>query len=146
MKWPNSPQGYFTLNGRVTAKESSAVSTRVMGSIASVNVEEGQRVSKGQVLASINKSDLNAKKAQIEANIQAAEAGLENASKTYKRFKNLYESNSVTLQEYNNVEMQYKIAKSQVTAAKEGLKEIEVQMGYATITAPFSGIISSKMA
>lgn len=136
----------FLLNGMVSAKESATISTRVMGNITQVFVKEGQSVRKGQVLAQVNNMDLKAQKARINAQIAEAEAAFKNAEKNYQRFKNLYESKSITQKEFNDVEMQYEMSQTRVTAAKEALNEINVQLGYASVTAPFNGRITQKMA
>lgn len=140
------PSTSIRLNGQVRAKEEAMISTRVMGTIMQVNVDEGQAVRQGQVLARINNSDLLAQQARIQAQIKAAEAAQKNVVRNYERFKKLFEQKSVTQKELNDVEMQVEVANSQVTAAKEGLNELNVQLGYATITAPFSGRIAKKMA
>jgi len=136
----------FQLNGTVMAQESANISTRVMGNISRILVKEGQKVSQGQLLASISSTDLQAQKSRINAQIAEAEAGLKNAEKNYQRFKNLYESKSITQKEFNDVEMHYEMAQSRVKAAKEGLNELNVQLGYASVKAPFAGRISKKIA
>ena len=136
----------FVLNGRVAAKNAAMVSTRVMGNISQVLVKEGQMVRKGQVLATVNSTDLKAQQSRIQAQISEAEAGLKNAKRNHERFKNLYESKSITQKEFNDVEMQLEMANARVTAAKEALKELNVQLGYANVVAPFSGRVAKKMA
>ena len=135
----------ITLNGMVAAKESANISTRVMGNITNISVKEGQFVRKGQTLAQVKNTDLQAQRSRIQAQISVAEAALKNAERNYKRFKSLYESKSVTQKEFNDVEMNYEISKSQVEAAKQSLNELDVQLAYSTVRAPFSGKVAQKM-
>jgi len=135
----------FTLSGTVSAQKLAQISTRVMGTVTQVLVQEGQNVRQGQTLATVDHTDLKAQKARIQAQISEAEAALKSANRDHERFKNLYASKSITQKELNDVELQLEITQARVKAAKEALKEINVQLGYANIVAPFSGKIAQKM-
>ncbi|MGB0523541.1 MAG: efflux RND transporter periplasmic adaptor subunit [Flammeovirgaceae bacterium] len=136
----------LVLNGLVEAQKQASISTRVMGNITQVLVQEGQKVRKGQTLATVHNTDLKAQKARVQAQVLEAEAALKNTNKNYQRFKNLFASKSITQKEFNDVEMQLEMAHARVTAAKEALNEINVQLSYANVVAPFSGRITKKIA
>ena len=70
---------FVTASGKIEAENSANLSTRMMGYVTKVHVQVGQKVSAGQLLVSINSSDLQAKKAQVEASILQATAGYSNA-------------------------------------------------------------------
>jgi len=84
----NSP--FVTASGKIEAENSANVSTRMMGYVTKVHVKVGQKVGAGQLLVSINNSDLQAKKAQVDASILQATAGYNNAKKDYDRFIALF--------------------------------------------------------
>lgn len=67
---------YITASGKTEAENSAVVSTRIMGYITKVYVKTGQKVRAGQLLVSINNTDLQAKKAQADAAVLQAAATL----------------------------------------------------------------------
>ncbi|MCO5248139.1 MAG: efflux RND transporter periplasmic adaptor subunit [Chitinophagales bacterium] len=141
----NENGSLITSSGVVQSVQTAHISTRMMGTITSVNVDIGSHVSKGQVLFTVNSSDIDAKGGQVDANITVAEAALRNAEKDYERFKTLFEKNSATAKELENVTLQYEAAKAQVKAAKEMKNEVNANLQYVRVTAPFSGVITQKM-
>ena len=143
---PSIQQGgaYFSASGQIEKEEFANISTRVMGNITKIYVKVGDKVRKGQLLISINNTDLEAKKAQANAGVSQAEAGFNIAEKDYERFKKLFEQNSASQKEFDDVNARYQISKSQVEAAKQMQNEINALLAYSNIKAPFSGIITSK--
>lgn len=131
--------------GQIEAVHNAMISTRMMGTIQKIHVDIGDHVKKGQLLFSIHAADIQAKGGQVTANIAAAEAALANAQKDYERFTALYKQNSATAKELDNVTLQYKAAQAQVEAARQMRNEVNANMSYAAVTAPFDGIITQKM-
>ena len=78
----NNTNSFVTASGKIEAENSANVSTRMMGYVTKVQVKVGQKVSAGQLLVSINNTDLQAKKAQIDASILQATAVFNNAKKS----------------------------------------------------------------
>lgn len=142
----NTQAGQLALSGVAESEEQASISTRMMGTIDKIYVNIGDRVRKGQALVSLNAFDVEAKRQQVQAQINLAEVALSNAQKDYDRFTALYESNSATEKEMDNIGLQYAQAKSQLTAAKEMMKEVDANMQYAKINAPFDGIITQKLS
>lgn len=136
----------INLSGQLSSKQTAAISTRMMGYITAVHVKIGDKVQKGQLLISIASQDIAAKQAQADAGVSQAVAALENARKDYERYKVLYNQQSASQKELDNMTLQYRSALAQLTAAKEMRKEADANMSYANLTAPFSGIITQKMA
>ncbi|MCC7524274.1 MAG: efflux RND transporter periplasmic adaptor subunit [Chitinophagaceae bacterium] len=133
------------ISGRLAPEHSAAISTRMMGFVTRMNVKIGDNVSSGQLLFSVKATDIQAKDGQVTANIAAADAALSNAKKDYERFKILYQQNSATVKELENVTLQYKAAEAQAQAARQMRNEVNANMAYANVTAPFSGTITQKM-
>ncbi|MBT28521.1 MAG: efflux transporter periplasmic adaptor subunit [Thalassobius sp.] len=134
---------FITASGKVEAENSANLSTRMMGYVTGLKVKVGQKVSKGQLLLSINNADLQAKKAQVEASIIQAEAGYNNAKKDYERFKTLFDQKSASQKELDDMTARYEMAKAGLEAAKQMKNEVIAQFSYANITAPFSGIVTN---
>ncbi|MDE1206425.1 efflux RND transporter periplasmic adaptor subunit [Tenacibaculum larymnensis] len=140
----NDNNPFITASGKVEATNSTELSTRMMGYVTNIHVKVGDKVNKGQLLVSINNSDLQAKKAQVEANIIKAKAGFSSAEKDYNRFKNLFEQNSASQKEFDDITVHYNVAKANLEAAKQMRNEINSQFAYTNIRAPFSGVVTNK--
>jgi RND family efflux transporter MFP subunit len=138
----NSP--FLSVSGKIQASNSADLSTRMMGYVNKVHVNVGDKVSKGQLLVSINNSDLQAKRAQVNAGITEATAAFNNAQKDYNRFKNLYANNSASQKEMDDMTANYEMVKARLESANQMKNEINAQFAYSNITAPFSGTITSK--
>uniref|UniRef100_UPI00404B8AF8 efflux RND transporter periplasmic adaptor subunit n=1 Tax=Flavobacterium sp. TaxID=239 RepID=UPI00404B8AF8 len=134
---------YVSASGKVEAENSANLSTRMMGYVTKVNVKVGQKVSQGQLLVSVNNTDLQAKKAQVNASITQAQAGFNNAKKDYDRFVNLFAQQSASQKELDDMTARYEMAKAGLEAAKQMRNEINAQFAYSNITAPFSGVVTN---
>lgn len=141
----NSNSPFLSVSGKIQSENSATLSTRMMGFVNSVPVNVGDKVSKGQLLVAINNSDLQAKKAQVSASITEAKAAFTNAEKNYNRFKNLFADKSASQKEFDDITANYQMAKARLEAANQMKNEIDAQFAYSNITAPFSGIVTSKM-
>ncbi|MBI2729192.1 MAG: efflux RND transporter periplasmic adaptor subunit [Sphingobacteriales bacterium] len=139
-------QNAILASGQVEAIQTANISTRVMGRITNIYVKAGDRVNKGQMLATISDEDIRAKRAQTDAMIAEAEAAYANAQKDYERFNNLYKQQSATAKELDNVTLQYNSAKARVDAAKQMRSEVNASLSYSSLTAPFSGVVTQKLA
>ncbi len=133
------------ISGQVESEQSANISTRIMGYISNMNVNVGDHVNKGQLLATISNQDLLAKRAQTNAMIAEAEAGLKNAQKDYERFNTLYKEQSATAKELDNTTLQFSSAKSRLEAARQMRNEVNASLGYTRLTAPFAGIVTQKL-
>jgi RND family efflux transporter MFP subunit len=114
-----------------------------MGYITKIHVKVGQKVGAGQVLVSINNTDLQAKKAQVEASILQATAGYNNAKKDYDRFVHLFKLQSASQKELDDMTARYEMAKAGLEGAKQMRNEVISQFSYTSITAPFSGTVTN---
>ena len=134
---------FITASGKIESENSANLSTRMMGYVTKVNVKVGQNVSAGQLLVSINNTDLLAKKAQVDASITQATAGYNNAKKDYDRFVNLFAQQSASQKELDDMTARYEMAKAGLEAAKQMRNEVMAQFSYSNITAPFSGTVTN---
>ncbi|WP_428223313.1 efflux RND transporter periplasmic adaptor subunit [Flavobacterium sp.] len=137
----NSP--FITASGKIEAENSANLSTRMMGYVTKLHVKVGQNVRIGQLLVSVNSTDLQAKKAQVNASITQAQAAYNNAKKDYDRFVNLFAQQSASQKELDDMTARYEMAKAGLEAAKQMRNEIQAQFSYSNITAPFSGVVTN---
>lgn len=136
----------IAVSGQVVAAQSANISTKVMGFITSVKVKVGDRVQKGQLLATISNEDILAKRGQADAMIAEAQSAVANAQKDYDRFTALYSQQSATARELDNVTLQYNAARSRLEAATQMQKEVSAMLSYTALVAPFTGIVTQKTA
>ncbi len=132
-------------SGQVEAIQSANIATRVMGYITKIYVNIGDRVSQGQLLFSINSSDLLAKRAQAEAMIAQADAQLQSSEKDFNRFTALYGQQSASAKELDNATLQYHSAQANAEAARQMLKQVTAELAYTNVKAPFGGVVTQKM-
>jgi len=142
--------------GVATAAGETPLSFRVSGTIRDLRVKLGDRVKRGQLIANLDPTDMQVQSSQSNANYQATEAQLKSsetqliaARAAYDRTLKLYESNSVSLSEFEQARSQFKSAQSQVEASKSQLaasgaqvNAARNQVNYTRLTAPFAGIIT----
>ncbi len=140
----NHSSGFLSVSGKIQAVNSAELSTRMMGQVSKIYVNVGDKVKKGQLLVSINNTDLQAKRAQVNAGITEAKAAYANAEKDYERFKNLFAENSASQKEMDDMTTRFEMAKARLEAANQMKNEINAQFDYANITAPFAGVITGK--
>lgn len=134
----------MSFSGKVEAETHSKLSTRIMGQIAKINVETGQKVDAGQVLLEIHAKDIQAKKAQVKANKLEAEAAYLNAKKDYDRFTVLFEQKSASQKELDDITTQFSMTKARLEAVNEMGIEVEEMLRYTSIKAPYNGVITKK--
>lgn len=137
-------QQIIQTSGKVTAMQSANISTRIMGNVKSVAVKVGDKVAKGQLLLNLDDTDLQAKLLQTESGISQAQANLKNVETNYNRIKNLFESNSASQKELDDITTHYNVAKAQLEMAKQNKKQVLSQLNYTKIKAPFNGVITGK--
>jgi RND family efflux transporter MFP subunit len=140
----SSSKSTISGSGKIEASKSATLSTRMMGFVSKFSVEIGDKVSKGQLLININSSDLIAKKAQITAKINAAESSFNNAKKDFERYTSLFNQQSASQKELDDMSTRYEMTKAGLVAAKEMKNELQAQLAYTSIKAPFDGIITQK--
>src|SRR3970040_453136 len=112
-------------SGRVESRQTAAIGTRVMGFITAIHVKAGDRVKKGQLLATISSDDLQAKRAQSRAMVAEAEAALKDALRDMERYQQLYEQQSASSKEFENAALHYNSIKARAEAARQMQKEAE---------------------
>jgi membrane fusion protein, multidrug efflux system len=118
---------FFEVNGTVEAMEIANVSAEQGGNITRIHVIEGQTVKKGQLLASLNTSVVN-------ANMEELDNALILARTTFERQSRLWDQNIGS-------EMQYLQAKNQVESLEKKKKTLEAQLAMSNVSAPFDGVV-----
>ncbi|MBT2161549.1 efflux RND transporter periplasmic adaptor subunit [Zobellia barbeyronii] len=140
----NTENSFVTSSGKIEAAKSANISTRMMGYVDKIYVKVGDKVKNGQLLLSVNNADVSAKLAQVNAGITEATAAFTNAEKDYQRFTNLFNENSASQKELDDITANYNMAQARLESAKQMKNGVNAQMGYANIRAPFAGVVTNK--
>ncbi|MES2921731.1 MAG: efflux RND transporter periplasmic adaptor subunit [Verrucomicrobiota bacterium] len=129
------------LPGRIDALRVAEIRARVSGILLKRVFEEGAEVKAGDVLFQIDPAPLEAARDSAAANLAKAEANSAQAENQVKRFRELVAVNAVSKQDAEDAESAVSIATAEVQAAKAAQATAELNLGYATVTAPISGRI-----
>jgi multidrug efflux system membrane fusion protein len=122
------------------------LSTKMMGTITELAVEEGDRVQAGETLARIRSQNVEAQRSQVQARLREARAARDNAETQFERIKALRKKDSATEQEFDNAQTAFERAEATVEALESKLAETEDMLTYATIDAPMDGYVVEKRA
>ena len=134
----------ITATGEIQPVTKVEVGTQVSGKVEKLYVDYNSHVTKGQLLAELDRSTLLERINQCQANLASSESALTQAKLAYNRIKALYQQGAETQENLESAENQYNQAKSQVELSKTSLRSAEVDLSYATITSPIDGIVMSK--
>ncbi|MCQ2252551.1 MAG: efflux RND transporter periplasmic adaptor subunit [Bacteroidales bacterium] len=137
-------QNNVTATGNLEPVDEVEVGTQVSGIVKKLYVDYNSHVTKGQLLAELDKSTLSERLTQATNSVTSAESQLKRAQQTYNRTKELYEAKAATQVDMEDAENQLIQAKSQLLNAQTQLRESRVNLGYAEIYSPIDGVILSK--
>lgn len=114
---------------------------RVGGLLEKVEIVEGARVKKGQVLFVIDSQPYLAARAEARAAVAQARSAIEQAERDFERVSPLAAMNAVSQQEVDAVKARVSAGRASVDAALAALKTAELNLDYTTVTAPIDGIV-----
>ncbi len=122
---------YYSTTATLEADEEAMVVAKVRGIVEALEVEEGDFVKKDQVLARLEDE-------QLEIEAERAKATMDRLYNEYQRNEELYEKNLISAEQFENSKFEYASQKSAYELAKLNLE-------YASIRAPISGVISERL-
>jgi RND family efflux transporter MFP subunit len=146
--------------GYVTARRAATVSAQITGTLIEVLIEEGDRVSDGQVIARLDDTAQKATLAQAQAGLHAAQATLvqwqaqlEQAKRDFKRAEDMVGRKLVSQQADEQARTQVETLTAQVATQRKQIelseatvRAAQVQLDYCTVRAPFAGVVIAKAA
>lgn len=132
------------LSGIVISDNEKIISSRNMGLIKEVYVNEGSHVKKGDILYEIDSSNIDSNKKELELNLQIQQNQFQNIQTNHTRYKRLQEQDLVSKYELEQIELNLLNTKNMIEITKTKLKEINTQYDYLKIKAPNNGLIIKK--
>jgi membrane fusion protein (multidrug efflux system) len=140
------PVGLVTeLPGRLEASRVAQVRARAAGILQKRLFTEGSDVKAGQPLFKIDPAPYQMAVAGAQATLARAQASLAMATAQAERYKPLLEANAISKQDYVNAVGAQKTAEADVAAAKANVQGGQINLGYASVTAPISGRIGRAL-
>lgn len=139
--------GYFarrTFTGRALPGQTSQLSFELAGTLVHVGADIGSVVSKGDTLAALDTSRLEAQKHQIEAEHAEAEANLNLAERTLARTKDTFAKGHTSAQRLDEAEAQAIALTARVARLSASLESLNVDLAKARLTAPYDGVITAR--
>ena len=137
-------EAHFDASGIAAPIRQATLSTKLMGTILSVAVHEGEAVTEGQPLVRIDSRDLAAKQGQVAAGIAEAEAVQREAKAQTGRILALYADSAATRAQRDAAEAGLARADAGVRSAHAAAAELGAVREYAVIRAPFAGTITRR--
>jgi RND family efflux transporter MFP subunit len=135
---------YETAVGTIQAVHEAAVASKILARVEEVNVTAGQKVLAGEVLVKLQDQDLRAKLGQVDSNLVAAQARQSQAETEYLRAQGLLAQSAISLSEKQAREADLRLANAEVERATQAIAEAKIQLSFATIAAPFDGVVVDK--
>ena len=153
-------QGALTATGYVVAQRQASVASKGTGRLTSVRINVGDRVTMGQILATIEQADVQAKLLQARARLDVAKAALANArpelreaTRHYQRIRVLRDQGLFTQDEFDVAEARLRrsragvrSSRSAVALAQAEIQTVQIELENTLIRAPFDGTVIQKFA
>ena len=133
------------LPGRVEASRVAQVRARVNGIVQKRLFREGSEVKAGQLLFQIDPAPYQAAVDSAKAALAKAQANLTQAKELATRYKPLADARAISSQEYVNAQSAQAQAEADIAATQAALRSAQLNLGYASVTAPISGRIGRAL-
>ena len=130
--------------GMINPIEVVDVGTQVSGIIEAVHVDYNQKVKKGEVIASMDRRNLNAAVRERDAELNKAQVTLDQAELDHQRNSVLFGKGAIPKVDHELSEVTLKNAKANLKLARLQVEKADVNLSYATIVSPIDGIVISK--
>ncbi|HAX27135.1 MAG TPA: efflux RND transporter periplasmic adaptor subunit, partial [Alteromonas macleodii] len=130
--------------GLIESPRATSLSFDMAGQVNTLLVEEGDVVSKGDVLARQDIQRLNARKRELQASLERANADLELARVNSERTTSLVEKKLESAQRLDETKASLNVAKAQVSEMQAALESLNVEIEKTTLISPFDGVVNRR--
>jgi membrane fusion protein (multidrug efflux system) len=135
---------YVTTDNAQVQGRTVMLAPKISGFVVKVNVQEGDSVEKGEVLAELAPQEYDSKLAQAQAELVAIESRMKESEKNYYRLVELYKKSVVSQQQYDQGSSAYHVLKAQYNAAESGIALAQLNLSNTKIIAPSKGFIAKR--
>ncbi len=130
----------------IEAVRQATVSAQIAGQITRLYADAGDRVRRGQVLATIDTRETDARVASTRAGVAQAEAQLEQARLHFERTASLVKSGFVSQAALDQSQADFRAAQAALEVARAGVSSASTARSFAELRAPFDGVVSRRLA
>jgi RND family efflux transporter MFP subunit len=134
------------LTGTLAALNEATVKAKVAGELVEVAMREGESVKRGQMLARIDQTDVLARVAARQADVEAARAQLVWADKNRNTQKALLDKSFISQNAFDNVQSNYDVAIARLRAAEAELVVAKKSLGDSVLLSPMHGVVAQRHA
>ena len=134
----------ITATGTIEPVTSVEVGTQVSGIINQILVDYNDVVKRGQVIAILDKTNLESELASATSNLKSAESDLNYQKWYYERQETLHKQGDISDNAFQQAQVALRQAQSAYNMRVEAVKKAQTNLGYATITSPIDGVILSR--
>tara|TARA_B000000565_G_scaffold20810_1_gene14456 strand:- start:560 stop:1726 length:1167 start_codon:yes stop_codon:yes gene_type:complete len=138
--------GVITASGELQAQQKVNVSPRKQGLLDELLVDEGDVVEEGQVLAVMDRSDLDDRLQERQALLRQAEANYQSKKEEFERDSKLYANGVISADDFSDGRFEVLARQAALVAARERLEQLEQESREQRIRAPFAGTITARYA
>jgi membrane fusion protein (multidrug efflux system) len=135
---------YVTTDNAQVDAHSVMIAAKVPGYVTAVNVREGQKVSKGDVLVEIDSRDYENTITQMKGELTSMEARMRDAQKNYQRTNNLFSKGMVSRQQFDSATATFNEVRAKHDAMNAQVAQAELNLENTKIKAPSDGFIAKK--
>jgi HlyD family secretion protein len=137
-------QVVVTATGTLSAVRTVQVGSQVSGILSKINVDFNDQVTKGQIVAQIDPTFLEASVRDAEASLQRARAQLNKSKRSYERIKTLMDKNLASVADYDAALTEYESSEASFKQTEAQLERQKINLRYATIKSPIDGVVISR--
>ena len=135
---------YVTATGTIEPVVKVEVGTQVSGIVKKLYVDYNSVVKKGQVIAELDKTNLQSEYQSQQSNLAKAQSDYNYQKSNHDRMKTLHDKGLIADNEYEAAVQSFQSAKSSLSVASQNLQKAKTNLSYATITSPIDGVVLSK--
>lgn len=128
--------------GTVVAGEKAEIGFRVAGQLSEIIVKAGERVKRGQVIATLDTSDFQTKLRGIDSQLLGARASMQEAGLNFKRNSVLLKDDIVSKATYDSAQSVFENARAQVKQLEQQREQARLNLEYTVLRAPFDGVVA----
>ena len=130
----------------IAAKQTAIISSRILARIEEIKVRAGDYVKKGEELIVLERSDLKSRVSQASSQVKSIDARLDEAKQSLDRSIELNKRGLLALAPLEAAQASYKSLQAQKKSAQQALVEAKTALDYASVVAPFDGLIVDRFA
>lgn len=134
----------ITATGSIEPVTSVEVGTQVSGIVSKIFVDYNSIVTKGQIIAELDKTNLLSELSTAKSNCASAKSEMDYQKSNYDRYTVMHDKGLISDNDFESARLSYIKAKESYQTSLNSVAKAETNLGYATITSPIDGVVLSK--